>query len=293
VALEDAAWRQAPGWIAEQRAHGAPLELVDATAARTLAPGLAPTCAGGVYCAIDGQAEAMATVSAFAAAAGRIGARIEEGVGATALVAERSRVVAVECSDGRRRACDVALVAAGTWSAPLLAGLGLRVPLATRALQMLLTEPASGALAPVVSAFGRKLSLKQLASGAWLIGGGWPADIPDEAQNRWALRDDSVKASLAVAREVYPAVGEATLARGWAGLEAFTPDDVPVMGPVPGVDGLIVAAGFCGHGFALAPTVGDVLARLALGRDPLPDLWRGLRIERFDVAAAIRTGRGA
>jgi len=102
-----------------------------------------------------------------------------------------------------------------------------------------------------------------------------------------------VKASLAVAREVYPAVGEATLARGWAGLEAFTPDDVPLLGPVPGVDGLIVAAGFCGHGFALAPTVGDVLARLALGRDPLPDLWRGLRIERFDVAAAIRTGRGA
>ena len=293
VALEDAAWRKVPGWIAEQRADGVPLELVDATAARTLAPGLAPMCAGGVYCAIDGQAEAMATVTAFAAAARRVGARIEEGVGVTAFVAERGRVVAVASRDGRRHACDVALVAAGTWSAPLLAGLGVRVPLATRGLQMLLTERASGALAPVVSAFGRKLSLKQLASGAWLIGGGWPADIPDETQNRWALRDDSVKASLEVAREVYPPVGEATLARGWAGLEAFTPDDLPLLGPVPGIDGLLVAAGFCGHGFALAPAVGDVLARLALGGDARADLWRGLGIDRFDAAGTIETAKGA
>jgi sarcosine oxidase, subunit beta len=293
VALEEAAWRPLPGWIAEQRADGVPLELVDATAARQLAPGLAPMCAGGVYCAIDGQAEAMATVTAFAAAARRVGARIEEGVGATALVAERGRVVGVEGSDGRRRACDVAVVAAGTWSAPLLAGLGVRVPLATRALQMLLTEPARGALAPVIGAFERKLSLKQLASGAWLIGGGWPADIPDETHNRWALRDDSVKASLEVAREVYPPVGEATLARGWAGLEAFTPDDLPLLGPVPGVEGLLVAAGFCGHGFALAPAVGDVLARLALGRDGLAHLWRGLRLDRLDVAGASRTAKGA
>jgi glycine/D-amino acid oxidase-like deaminating enzyme len=49
-----------------------------------------------------------------------------------------------------------------------------------------------------------------------------------------------------------------------------------VLGPVNGVDGLLVAAGFSGHGFALVPTVGDVLARLALGLDPLAHLWRGL-----------------
>ena len=46
--------------------------------------------------------------------------------------------------------------------------------------------------------------------------------------------------------------------------------------PVPGIDGLLVAAGFSGHGFALVPVVGDVLARLALGVDPLRHLWSGL-----------------
>ena len=62
------------------------------------------------------------------------------------------------------------------------------------------------------------------------------------------------------------------------------PDDLPVLGPVPGVDGLLVAAGFSGHGFALCPVVGDILARLALGHDGRADLWRGLRLERFATA---------
>jgi sarcosine oxidase, subunit beta len=91
---------------------------------------------------------------------------------------------------------------------------------------------------------------------------------------------------------VYPPMSLHILARGWAGLEAFTPDELPVLGPVPGVDGLLVAAGFSGHGFALSPIIGDVLARLALGLDPHADLWRGLRLDRFATTAAGHVGRG-
>jgi sarcosine oxidase subunit beta len=135
-------------------------------------------------------------------------------------------------------------------------------------------------LAPVLGAFDRKLSLKQLADGAYLIGGGWPARIPDEAANRWDVLDDSVRASREIAGAVYPATSAVPLARSWAGLEAFTPDGVPLIGPVPGIEGLLVPAGFCGHGFALSPAVGDVLARLALGLDARDSLWRGLRLDR-------------
>jgi glycine/D-amino acid oxidase-like deaminating enzyme len=288
VALDDEAWRQAPSWVAEQRADGVALDVVDAEAARELAPGIAPACRGGVLSAIDGQAEAMPTVSAFAVAARRLDARVEEGVGARALVTERDRVVAIARTDGAQQPCDVAIVAAGAWSAALLTPLGIRLPIETRALQMLLTKSAPAALDLVVSAFGRKLSLKQLGGGAYLIGGGWPADIEDQPGNAWDLRPESVSASLDVAREVHPPTGRCAVARGWAGLEAFTPDDLPVLGPVPGVDGLLVAAGFSGHGFALSPIVGDVLARLALGTDARADLWRGLRLERFDVTATRR-----
>ena len=68
------------------------------------------------------------------------------------------------------------------------------------------------------------------------------------------------------------------------------PDDLPVLGPVPGLDGVLVAAGFSGHGFALAPIVGDVLARLALGRDAQPTrtAGRACGVDRFD----LETGKG-
>jgi sarcosine oxidase, subunit beta len=288
VALDDGAWRALPAWVAEQRADGVPVDVMDAASALRIAPGLTPAVRGGVFCAMDGQAEALPTVHAFAAAARRLGATIEEGVGAEALVSERGRVVAVARPDGVRQPCDVAVVAAGTWTAALLAPLGVALPIETRGLQMLLTEAVPAALDPVVGAFDRKLSLKQLNTGAYLIGGGWPADITDLGGNAWTLRDDSVRASLAVAGEVHPPTGRCALARGWAGLEAFMPDDLPVLGPVIGVEGLLVAAGFSGHGFALSPMVGDVLARLALGQPARDELWRGLRLERFDVAPATR-----
>jgi len=286
LALDEDAWRQVPAWVAEQRADGVPLEMVDAKEARRLAPGIASTCLGAVHCAIDGQAEALPAVRAFANAAIRLGARVESREGAQAVLWERGRVTGVTTSDGRREIADVVIVAAGAWSAALLRPLGIALPFRTRALQMLLTEPAPRTLAPVVSAFERALSFKQLDDGAYLIGGGWPARIVDEPANRWQVLDDSVTGSLAVALEVYPALGDRAVARSWAGLEAFMPDDVPVLGPVPGLDGLLVAAGFCGHGFALSPVVGDVLARLALGADPLADLWAGLHVDRPALARA-------
>ena len=286
VALDEGAWRAARSWTDEQRADGVPLELVDAAGARRLVPGISAECLGGVFSPIDGQAGAMATVQAFATAARRLGARIVEGVGARALVAERRRVVAVEREDGGRQPCDVAIVTAGAWSVILLAALGVRLPLETRPLQMLLTEPAPPALTPVLGGFERKLSLKQLVDGAYLIGGGWPGRIVDHATNRWEVLEDSVKGSLEVASSVYPVLSECALAESWIGLEAFTPDELPILGPVPGIDGLLVAAGFSGHGFALSPVVGDVLARLAHGRDALEPLWRGLRIDRPGLGSA-------
>lgn len=286
VAVDDAAWRQAPAWVADQRADGVPVELMDVDHVRRLAPDAAAACRGGVFCAMDGQAEAGPTVLAFANSIRRADVRLEDRVAVEQVIVERGRVVAIARSDGRREACDVVILAAGTWTPALLAPHGVRLPFTTRALQMLLTEPAPGALAPVLGAFGRKLSFKQLASGAYLIGGGWPAAIPDEAGNRWQLLDESVRSSLAVAREVYPPVADAKLVRGWAGLEAFTPDDLPVLGRVPGLDGALVAAGFSGHGFALAPAVGEILARLALGGNAREDLWRGLRIDRFTKGPA-------
>ena len=61
------------------------------------------------------------------------------------------------------------------------------------------------------------------------------------------------------------------MVRVWAGLEARAADDVPILGDVSGVDGLLLATGFSGHGFALSPYIGVLLAELATtGKTPIP-----------------------
>lgn len=281
IALDESEWAHLPAWVEAQRRDGVPVELVDAAAARRIAPGIAAGCLGAAHCPIDGQAEAQPTVDAFAAAARRLGVRLREGVEARALLVDRGRVVGVACAGGIIEGGDAVVVTAGAWSRDLLTGAGITLPLEPRGLQMLLTEPdPARRLGPVVGCFGRRLSLKQLESGSFLIGGGFPAVLAADGSNRWELIPDSVEGSRAVAREVYPSLGPLALARGWAGIEAFTPDGLPLLGLVPGVEGLALGAGFSGHGFALAPVVGEILARLALGRDPLPALWEGLRIDR-------------
>jgi sarcosine oxidase subunit beta len=108
--------------------------------------------------------------------------------------------------------------------------------------------------------------------------------IPDESANRGRILGESVLGSLALARGTYMPLERRSVVQSWVGIEAFMPDGLPILGPIAGVQGLLVAAGFSGHGFALAPTVGDILARLALGRDPLPHLWEGLHVERLAQA---------
>lgn len=65
-----------------------------------------------------------------------------------------------------------------------------------------------------------------------------------------------------------PAFADAQYTAGWTGPYDITPDWNPIVGVVPGFEALYVAAGFSGHGFKLAPTVGEALAQTALGQAP-------------------------
>ncbi len=66
----------------------------------------------------------------------------------------------------------------------------------------------------------------------------------------------------------------------WAGMIDVTPDEIPVLGPVEALPGLLIATGFSGHGFGIGPAAGYLTAQLAMGRTPLVDL-QPFRFARF------------
>jgi sarcosine oxidase subunit beta len=285
LAENDAEAELLVGFVQEQHALGfTDVRLLDRQDVRALVPSVGDQVVGGSFSPADGQADPILTTQAFAAAAQRHGATYWTATDCTALRTHGSRVSGAQTARGEV-AAETVVLAAGAWSDMLAATVGLRLPIRTRAYQMLRSTPAPpGLLAPVVSAFGRVLSLKQLPDGAFLLGGGWPGD-PTPDRRGFTLRQESVDGNWAAACAIVPIVGQQRLERAWCGLEAESIDEIPFVGPVPALDGLVVAVGFSGHGFAIAPAVGRAVADQIAGRPaPALDGLRPDRMSRFDPA---------
>lgn len=81
-----------------------------------------------------------------------------------------------------------------------------------------------------------------------------------------------------------PSLADARVMRGWGGLYDTTPDNNPILGGVPEVDGFLVAAGFSGHGFMHSPITGQLIAEIILQGQSSVDI-ESLSAQRFMIKA--------
>lgn len=114
-------------WVASSREYGIDTRLVSLQEIRALVPGIQGEWLGGMYTPSDGHAEPSKAPRAFADAARRLGASIEEGCVAEEVMSAGGRVLGVRTDRGTVTAPTV-VVAAGGWSSRLLRGLGLSLP---------------------------------------------------------------------------------------------------------------------------------------------------------------------
>jgi sarcosine oxidase subunit beta len=91
----------------------------------------------------------------------------------------------------------------------------------------------------------------------------------------------------AVLGELLPRLAGTELPTVVSGEYDSTPDAQPIVGAVGPDDGLYVAAGFSGHGFMLAPAVGQRIAGSVLGSEP-DDALTQLSLDRFDQGSLHR-----
>lgn len=269
--------------VTDQQAMGLDIRFVEGSELRQIAPELSPGIQWGIYTDNDGQASAPLTTRAFGAAAERLGARILTDTEVLSIQRQGERIVGVETTAGPI-ACDWLVLAAGAWSDELAGDLGVTLPITTMALQMMAVGPHEPVLAPTVSALRRKLSLKQVPDGSFVIGGGWPGDI-DAARRLGTTRLESIRNSIEHSTAILPVLNRLPLQRTWIGLEALSVDEVPILGPVPGVGNATVAAGFSGHGFALSPMVGQLISELIVDGAPSIPI-DAFHFERFAAVPA-------
>jgi sarcosine oxidase subunit beta len=232
----------------------------------------------------DGLVDPNSVVMGYLNAATRRGAQALSETEVTGIVVEGGRVAAVHTNRGAI-AVRTVVNAAGPWAAQVgrLAGVDLPIVPLRRQLFTTTAMPSIPPDFPFVIDFAQSLYFHREGDGL-LIGMSNPDERPGFDQ-RVDEQFELVNLEAAVAR--LPAVESAGLASHWAGLYEVTPDAHPIFGRTP-VEGLLVVAGFSGHGFMHGPISGKLMTELILdGAFRSVDVSR-LDLARFDEGRMIR-----
>jgi sarcosine oxidase subunit beta len=293
VAYDPATARRLRDLAAVQRSCGLDISWLDAGDLLRVVPRLAREgLLGGTFSPGDGSASPLLSATSFRARAAERGAvfRFREPV--TGILVEGGRVRGVETPAGRVHAAAV-VIAAGAAAREVAALAGLRVPVVPDSHEAGITEPTARFLEPMVvdtrpAEGSANFYFYQNAEGQVVF-----CVTPDPPIVGTDARSTSTFLPLVARRMVglMPCLADLNVRRTWRGLYPMTPDGSPLLGPAPGVEGLLLAAGMCGQGYMLGPGAAALLCRLLLGRSTDRDraALRDLRPDReFRGMEALR-----
>ncbi|HIE22862.1 MAG TPA: FAD-binding oxidoreductase [Candidatus Korarchaeota archaeon] len=228
------------------------------------------------YCPTDGHAYPLKAVWAYAENARRLGAHIYEFTEVKKIIIENDKVLGVVTQRGETRSKYV-INAAGAWSPYVAKMAGIELPNKPYRHEILITEPLSHFLDPMVISFHDNVYFRQTKRGGIIGGWGDPEEKPGYNFSS-SLRFVTKMAGLL--RKYIPSLKHIRILRQWAGLYDVTPDAKPILGPVKGIEGFLQMNGYSGHGFMVAPMCAVLLAQYISG-EPLSMSLEPFSIDRF------------
>ena len=248
------------GKIALEKSRGVEAELIGANELHALEPCIGEVAIAAEWCPGEGKINPLKGTYAVVAKAKALGARFRRGSNVTAIERDGTHWK-ITTSRGDIRARRV-VNAAGPWAAEVARMAGVGIPVRGAPLQMVVTEPTAPTLSRLVAYAHRHLTLKQTGSGAFMIGGGWTADLDERQRVSRALRS-SVEGNLWIASRAVPALAQLHAIRIWAGMNVNI-DRAPILGEVPGLPGFYNCVS--SNGYTLAPVLARLTAEMLAGR---------------------------
>ena len=252
--------------VAMQRSLGAKVELIDRKQLQELEPDWAvDEVELAAYEPDSGHGDGNVVANDFLSRARELGASYLSKTRATSMLASGGTVRGVQTDHGEIHA-PVVIAATGPWTRPLLQQVGFDPPIETEYHQVAILKNApdmkGGGCACIDSVTATYF--RSDASDKFLVGdfyGKRPVD-PDNFPQRASeteLEEIIERASRRVSK-----LENAEVMRGVTGVYDMTPDARPLLGQIPGVEGLYLCAGFSGMGFKISPAIGLVMSELIL-----------------------------
>lgn len=281
---DDARWQAFQRQAEMQRGLGLDVRTLTPDGARGIVPELRiDDLLGATYCPRDGLGNPHEVTQSYVSKARELGARFAFERPATGLRVEGGRVTGVETAAGP---IDTPMVvnAAGPYAAEVARWAGVDLPVVPIRRHCFTTEPLPFVHDRLPMIVDMKSGVyMHRESGGMLLGLANPDEpVGFETSVNWDYLADVVEPAI----HRVPALEAAEVSNGWAGLYESTPDHNAVLGPPAGVQGLMLANGFSGHGFMQAPAVGQLIAEWIVDGRPSLDL-RALRLERFAERDAL------
>jgi sarcosine oxidase subunit beta len=280
--------------LAAQRAVGVQTEEIDSADVAEMWPfaDLSPFAAFG-WEPRGGYGDAYQTAQAFAASARGAGVRIRQGAEVTALLVDGDAVTGIRLADGSTVSAGTVVVATGVWTKPFLAPYGVDVPI--RVVREQIVTIAPGVETGSVPVFSDLVSLQYVrpeVGGDILFGNSDLSEVEEADPDNYLNRATESFVDLTVDKvgTRFPGFSGAAIRTSYAGCYDVTPDWNPVIGEAP-LEGLVVAAGFSGHGFKISPAVGRLIADLVVdGRSADPRIPESdFRLSRFAENDLLKT----
>ena len=235
---------------------------------------------GASYQARGGVARHDAVAWGFARAADALGVDIIQNCEVTAIRREGGKVVGLDTTKGHIKAPKVGVVVAG--NSGVLAGMaGLRLPLESRPLQALVSEPIKPVLDTVVMSNAVHAYLSQSDKGDLVIGAGV------DSYNGYGQRGSFsvIEHTLSAVLEMFPIFSRVRMNRQWGGVVDTCPDACPIISKTP-IEGLYFNCGWGTGGFKATPGSGWVFAH-TMAHDEPHELNAAFALDRFISGALI------
>lgn len=258
---------------------GLDVKMIRGKEAKEICPYLSDEVIGASWCPTDGHANPMLATLAYYRKARQMGVTFITG----------EEVIAIRKDKGKARQVithnnvyegETIILAAGYESRKIASTVGIDTPMNQALLEVLVTEAQPPMFYQMLGTAAADFYGHQSTHGSFVFGGSSGFEEVNKDDGTPVTNSLTSSCICRGIMKYFPCLEEAKIVRTWAGWIDVCADHVPILSYVNEVPGLILACGFSGHGFGIAPTIGTLLAQMATKENPVLDI-QAFRYDRF------------